>query len=177
MKKRFTLILLMAILLSQLHAQLIPEVYHIDRTPEERICHLPEIYFKANSAELEPCSLEDMAFLAHIMQKNRKFTLKIKTTISPNPGDATHKLLTEERLSYFTWLMKDRFGIPAKRIVRDEYRQLSRGYSPEQSKLTLDRRRLECDCVWGKKQRRKHKKERKALLETKIAKSPDQLVQ
>ena len=177
MKKYFALFLLMATSLPSVNAQIISDIFHIDRTPEERICSLPKIYFKAHTAELEQTSLEDMAFLAYIMQKNRKITLKVRTTISPNPEDATHKLLTEERLSYFIWLMKDRYGIPEKRIAREDYRQLSRGYSPEQSKLPLDRRSLECDCVWGKKQKKRHKKERKAALEAKTTTTPDRLVQ
>ena len=167
MKKRFVLILSVFSLQVSVYAQIIPEVYHIDRTPEARICHLPEIYFKLNSAELETSYLEDLAFLAHLMYKNKTLAIRIKPSISPHSGDANHKLLTEERLTYFTWIMEDKFGIAPERIIRDNYLDLSRGYSPDQSTLPIDLRRMECSCVWDKKAKKMQKKKWKQIRKKK----------
>lgn len=125
-----------------------PDIFQLDRTAEKKTCYLPYIYFKANSAEVDESYLEDMAFIAHLMKKHRKIKIQVYAEVTPNPSDTEVKLLTQERLSYFTWLMKDRFGIKSKRILTTEYSQLTRGYTPYQSTLALDRRKLACDCVW-----------------------------
>lgn len=125
-----------------------PDVFQLDRTAEKKTCYLPDIYFKANSAEVDPSILEDMAFIAYLMKKHRKIKIRVRAEVSPNPYDTEVKLLTQERLSYFTWLMKDRFGIKSKRILTTEYSEITRGYTPYQSTLALDRRKLACDCVW-----------------------------
>jgi len=129
-------------------AQDSPDIFQVDRTAEKRTCYLPPIYFKANSAEVEDIYMEDMAFIAHIMKKHKKIRIRVQAEIIPNPYNTQIKLLTEERLNYFTGLMKERFGIKSKRILTPEYTHLTRGYTPYQSTLALDRRKLACDCVW-----------------------------
>lgn len=131
---------------SQMQAN--PDIFQIDRTSEKRTCYLPAIYFKTNSAEVEERYMEDMAFIAYLMKKYKKIKIRVQAEVSPNPYDTQVKLLTQERLSYFTWLMKDKFGIKSKRILTTEYTQLTRGFTPYQSTLAMDRRKLACECVW-----------------------------
>ncbi len=128
-----------------------PDVFQLDRTAETKTCYLPPIYFKVNSAEVDEDYLEDMAFIAYLMKKHKKIKIRIQAEISPSPYDTRVKLLTQERFTYFTWLMKDKFGIKSKRILQTEYTELTRGYTPYQSALAMDKRKLACDCVWDAK--------------------------
>jgi len=148
MHLRITQILLLCLIPFVSIAQNLPDVYQLDRTAEKKTCYLPDIYFKSNTAEVEETYLEDMAFIAYLMKKHKKIKIRVHAEIIPNPYNTRGKLLTEERLSYFTWLMKDRFGINPKRILKPEYSQLTRGYTPAQSALALDKQKLACDCVW-----------------------------
>ena len=146
---RFILLgLLLSFCYSLTFSQPSPYVYQVDRTENAKTCYLPPIYFKVNSAEIDEDYLEDMAFIAYLMKKYKKIKIKVQAEIIPNPFDTRIKLLTQERMTYFTWLMKDKFGINPKRILQPEYTQLTRGYSPYQSALAMDKRKLACDCVW-----------------------------
>ncbi|MEL6672643.1 MAG: hypothetical protein AAFR61_10650 [Bacteroidota bacterium] len=135
---------------SSLRAQAPTDVYHVDRTAEKRICHLPLLYFLPNSAELDPDYLSDLAFIAYYLKKNRRLKLRLRPEIAPHPDDPARKLLTEERLSYLIWLLEDRYKIPPKRIIRDEYAQLSRNYRGNPPAIPVTKRRILCECEWKK---------------------------
>ena len=122
---RISQTLILCILFSVCFAQNSPDVFQVDRNSEKKTCYLPPIYFKVNSAEIEDVYLEEMAYIAYVMKKHKKIKISVQAEVSPNPFDSEVKLLTQERLNNFTQLMKERFGIKAKRILQTEYAQLS----------------------------------------------------
>lgn len=130
-------------------AQAPADAYTIDRTPDQRICDLPMIYFQPGTADLEPGYELDLAFLAHLMKKYRKIDIRLQPDLAPAPNDAEGRLLLQERLDFLIIYLHEEYGIRKKRFVRQEYRNISRGYEPPMGPPPpLVDRRIMCDCVW-----------------------------
>ncbi len=125
------------------------ESFGINRTPEGRKCHLPIIYFEPESILLTQGYEVDLAYLAYLMLKYKKLQVRIRPDVLPAPDNVAARLLLEERLSFLVAYMNNQHGISRDRFVRDQYKDLSRGYEPEITPvLPLVKRRIVCECVW-----------------------------
>lgn len=139
----------------QLLAQNKSEVFGIKRTPDSRTCELPMVYFTPGTIQLEIGYDLELRYLAHLMKKYRKMSIRIRPDVVPAPGDVEGRLLLEERLSYIVAYMDNQYGIKRDRFIREEYKDISRGYeAPIAPPPPLVRRRVVCDCVWEKKSKR-----------------------
>lgn len=126
-------------------------IFGIKRSPEIRQCNLPMVYFTSGTIQLEAGYELELKYLAHTMKKYRKMNIRIRPDVVPAPVDVNNRLLLEERLSYIVAYMESEYGIKRERFIRDEYKDISRGYeAPIAPQPPLVRRRVVCECVWKK---------------------------
>ncbi|MDP5171856.1 MAG: hypothetical protein NWR72_16525 [Bacteroidia bacterium] len=131
------------------YGQGIPEIFGVKRTPDSRSCELPIIYFVSGTMQLESGYEQELRYLAYLMKKYKRMEVKLMPDVPPGPDDVASRLLLEERLSYMVAYMEQEFGIKRKRFIREEYKDISRGYeAPLPPPLPIEKRRVLCECVW-----------------------------
>lgn len=136
---------------AQATAQTEAIIFGIKRSPDIRQCTLPMVYFASGTIQLETGYELELKYLAHAMKKYRKMNIRIRPDVIPAPGDVSNRLLLEERLSYIVAYMESEYGIRRRRFIREDYKDISRGYeAPIAPQPPLVRRRVVCECVWKK---------------------------
>ena len=143
-----------------LQAQALVDVFQVDRNTEKRICALPDIYFVASTAEIDAVNKEDIKYLAQMLKKHKRLKIKLQPEVVPHPQDASRKILADERLSHIEEILHHKYEVHRDRILRDPYRELSRGYVGGQTENSISLSKITCNCIWTRKIKKKKKKVR-----------------
>lgn len=148
---RFVLIgLILTITQGSLLAQLPSFFFAVDTAGARNSCSLPMLYFEHDRTAMDPMALEDLTYVAAMLESNPEMKLRLRTDGLYRRFDNRQRRLNRARVNRIVRRLKKDFDIKKSRIIKIYHQPWQYRGARAAEPPALVYRRVVCECIWDR---------------------------